>query len=201
VDGAYNNFCPGSLGIVDPADVSKVVFEGAVARLAGVEVVGPIAEVETHAAAGGPAREQVSADIRYPVPDRFAQAAVGVWAIIIRWRGGDGRVVARLMETPVPEFPSDPGTEATRSLLAFDSDEQGSDGFGPIFGPPEPYFRTGIRALDPSDPPPPFWDYMPDIRANTYHFEVTLTGFAEGPAIGLAPLTAVAAIGIHTRSL
>ena len=68
MDGAYNNFCPGSLGIVDPADVSKVVFEGAVARLAGVEVVGPIAENETHAAAGGPAREQVSANIRYPVP-------------------------------------------------------------------------------------------------------------------------------------
>ena len=138
MDGAYNNFCPGSLGIVDPADVSKVVFEGAVARLAGVE----IAEVETHAAAGGPTREQVSqtSGTRSPTGSRNPLSACGRSSPLARW---DGRVVARLMETPVPEFPSDPGTEATRSLLAFDSDEQGSDGFGPISAHRS---RTSVRA-------------------------------------------------------
>ncbi len=200
MDGAYNVFCPGSLGIVDVRDVSKVEFDGPVARLAG-GFSGPTntegaAEVEAHAAARVPGREKASATIRYPVPDRIGQATVGVWAIIIRWRGGDGNVTAKLIETPVPEYPSDDGNESPRPLLTFDSDEQGSDGYGPIFGPPTPHFRTGIRGLDASDPPPPFWEYTPDPGTNTYHLEVTLTGLTGGVTpLGIVT-PAIAAIGI-----
>ncbi len=203
MDGAYNMFCPGSLGIVDVGDISKVVFEGAVARLAGGIVAptvgGSLGGVEAHAVAGIPGGQHVSATIRYPVPDRFAEATVGIWAIIIRWRGGDGRVVAKLMETPVPQYPNDNGDESTRPLLTFDSDELGSDGFGPIFGPPTPHFRTGIRGLDATDPPSPLSGYTPDLAANTYHLEVTLTGLA---AIEVGPTPpAVAAIGITQNPL
>lgn len=196
MDGAYTFFCPGSLGIADPGNVSKVVFEGAVARLAS-EVVAPgggisRTEVEAHATAAAPVGEQVSTTIRYPVPDRFGQAELGLWAIIIRYRDGDGRVVAKLMETSIPQGLSNNTPSSSRALLTFDSAELGSDGFGPIFGPPEPYFRTHQRGLDDTDPPSPLWNYTPDPGANIYYLEVTLTGRLFG---GPYP-PAVAAIGI-----
>jgi hypothetical protein len=206
MDGAYTFFCPGSLGIVDPRDVSKVVFEGAVARLAS-DVVAPgggsrteveaqravaVAPVGEQAFATMRYGEQVFATIRYPVPDRFGQGELGGWAIVIRYRDGDGRVIANLMETSIPQGLSNSRPSSSRTLLTFDSAELGADGLGPIFGPPEPYFRTHKRGLDETGPPSPLSNYTPDPGANVYYLEVTLTGRLFG---GPYP-PAVAAIGI-----
>ena len=96
------------------------------------------------------------------------------------------------METSIPQGLGSNRASSSRTLLTFDSAEEGSDGFGPIFGPPEPYFRTGKRGLEVGDQTPPLWNYLPNPGANVYHFEVTLTGRVVG---GPYP-PAVAAIGI-----
>jgi hypothetical protein len=199
LSGTCNVFCAGSLGTVDPRDVGKVVFDGGVARLSG-GVVAPggvvrPAEVEAHAVPGAHVAEQVSATIRYPVRDTFNQVGLGLWVIIMRWRDGHGgRVVANLMEMSVPQPSPAPDQHAadSRPLLTFDTAGSGTDGLGPIYGPPEPFFRTHLSVgLEEADP---LYRYEPDVGSNIYFFEVTLTGPWNSPTPA-----AIAAIGISGR--
>jgi hypothetical protein len=193
-------FLPGSVGTIDPNDIGKVVFDGAVAQLGhGILPPIPVAEAAVGAQAlAGPAGlpyASVSATLRYPVLRKMIQdydpgppgPGIPLWGlgIELRWRNGDGRIEATLVETdvPVPASPPEVLDVASRPLIKFDSAD-------PVkFGVPNPFFLTNIAMLDENDP---LREYRVDERFHVYHLEVTLSGrqpYENPPAIAAIAVT------------
>lgn len=98
----------GSVGTVDLADISKIIFEGPLVQL-GRGILPPGSQP---AAVGS----EVTATIRYGVPpDSFGTFTdIANWELWVSFRQGDGRVIAQLMEVDINR-----GTET--ELLNFDS--------------------------------------------------------------------------------
>jgi hypothetical protein len=177
-------FRAGSTGIVDPRDAAKVVFAGSIVQL-GVGVSG-LEEVAKEAfAAHAPAFPQTSATIRYDVPPEGVDGrTVGDLALQLRYRDGDGRVVATLTEVAVGEGSGQPGTVSERSLLTFDS-ASGN------YGSASNNFRTHRSELGPGDPEA---GHQIDFGSNVYYVVLVLSG-PEG-LVGQPPaMSSIAIVG------
>jgi hypothetical protein len=172
----------GSTGTVDLADVGKVIFAGSVVQLPGVTGGGTRgAQGESGAASpeavGFPL---TTARIRYDVtPD----AGVNRFLLILKllYRGGAGRVVAKLVQVAIPqvgvtEVPQPAVTETT--LLTFDSAAQEFSG----------EFQAREVAFSSTDPG------KLDFVNNAYYVELSLIA-REGPVVLINP-PAVATIQI-----
>ena len=152
----------GSVGTVDVADIGKVVFDGPIVQLGhglAPPMVGGLART----------RPQVSATIRYGVtPEGFGPArivaALELWP---RFRQGDGRVVATLIEVNINS-----GVETT--LITFDSVPFGAGG--------PASFHVGQAASDGSQ-------HELNFSHCAYYVSVSLSG-PEGPALGTPPAVA-----------
>jgi hypothetical protein len=92
----------GSVGIVNTADIGKVVFIGAIAQL-GFGIVGSAGPITAHLAE----RVRVpvpteTATIRYPVQAAdFGVQAAGVSNLTVRYRDGNGSITVQLMQVAV----------------------------------------------------------------------------------------------------
>jgi hypothetical protein len=179
--------CVGSVGTVDPRDISKVVFAGSIVQL-GFGIGG----LETAATSGAVAARvtlfpEVTATIRYAVPpEGVTGVALGELALLLRYRDGDGRVVATLTEVAVPPArPGEPTTVAETPLLQFDSAD-------PSFGGSSQSFRTHVAQLPvPSD----LSGHILDFGQNDYYIALSLTG----PEVPFRQPPAVSEIGIVGR--
>jgi hypothetical protein len=107
----------GSVGTVDVADIGKVVFDKSIVQLGHGLAPPQVAEQLARP------RPLVSATIRYGVTQEGFGTATNVAGLELwtRFRQGDGRVVATLIEVNV-----DSGAEAT--LLTFDTELFGAAG-------------------------------------------------------------------------
>jgi hypothetical protein len=181
-------FSVGSVGTVDPRDINKVVFAGSIVQL-GFGVGG----LESSAARMAPAARtiafpHVTATIRYGVPpEGLSGSVLGNLALKLRYRDGDGRVVATLIEVAVPPArPGEPGTVVESPLLQFDSSD-------PDFGGSWVGFRTHVAQLPiPSD----LSEHVIDFDNNLYYIALSLTG----PEFIIGYPPAVSAIEIVGRT-
>ena len=175
----------GSVGTVDLADTSKINFSGSVAQLGrSIGVVEP-APVATAALAGGVTRPKITATIRYGVTafglDGFA---LGDFNLRLRYRDGDGQVVATFIEEPIPVGPTDPGTVVENSLIRFDSTSAS-------FGGPSNVFRTHDAKAATGQ-----FKHLISFTGNVYYVDLVMTA----PAIQLGQAPAVSAIEIFLGS-
>jgi hypothetical protein len=181
-------FSVGSVGAVDPRDVGKVVFAGSIAQLGfGIGGLEPL--VAASAAARVIALPEVTATIRYGVPP---EGVIGKElrdvALQLRYRDGNGRVVATLIEVAVPAAaPGEPGNVAERALLQFDSAD-------PSYGGSSGSFRTHAAQVPLSSG---LASHVLDFDQNVYYISLTLTG----PEVVIGHPPAVAAIEIVGRQL
>jgi len=177
-----------SIGVINPQDITKVVVAGSVVQL-GAGIVGvESAAADVALAVHLPAALPISATIRYDVPSEdVAGHKLGDLTLQIRYRDGDGRVVATLIEVdranPVTE-PPDPGTVREQALLQFDSAN--------VSAPPGPFtsFRTRMVGLPVGDP---LFDHVLDIDSNAYYIALTLSG--PGVVVAVHP-PAVSTLGL-----
>ena len=154
-----NMYSVGSVGTVDPGDASKVVFAGSVVQLGlGIGGIEPARANNPEAIV----RPSVTATIRYGVTPDSDGAELGSLMLVLRYRPGDGRVFATLIEVPILLFdPNDPGIVTETALLQFDSAEfAGSAGF-----------QTKLVG-GPTGPTP---NHVLDFRNNVYYIALLLT--------------------------
>jgi hypothetical protein len=174
-------FSVGSVGIVDPGDTGKVVCAGPVVQLGvGIGGLEPPVAGAGDAVAARVSVLQTAATIRYPVPaeEPALSSVLGLIALQLRYRSGDGRVIATLMEVAVPPGGTgDPGTVSERTLLQIDSASLAASAF----------FLTANAHL-PRDSA--LYDYQLAFGPNVYYVTVTLTK----PAIVIGQPPAVAAL-------
>jgi hypothetical protein len=104
IDGNKLWSCVGSAGIVNPADIGKVVFTGPVAQMPGVVVAPP------QAAERAVVRPQTKAVIRYPVTpvDGVALQSNPIERYVLRVlaRLGRGGIHVRFLEVPIVTGPT-----------------------------------------------------------------------------------------------
>jgi hypothetical protein len=161
-------FWVASTGVVNPADAHKIVCMGSIVQL-GASIGGLESEAAVAPPAGGQAAApfpQTSATLRYNVPPEGLQLSeVGAWELMLRYRNGNGRVLATLMEVDVPEGgPGQPDTVVERPLIGFNSSDPG-------FGGASPFFRTH-RSGVPESPS----THTIDFGQHVYYISVTLSG-------------------------
>jgi hypothetical protein len=175
-------FSVGSVGIVDPGDSGKVVCAGPIIQLgAGIGGLEPVVAEAPAAVAARVSVLQTAATIRYPVPveEPAVSSVLGLIALQLRYRSGDGRAIATLMEVAVPPGgPGDSGTVSERPLLQFDSSTSGAASV---------FFQTANAHL-PRDSA--LYDYRLAFGPNVYYVSLTLTG----PAFVAGQPPAVAAV-------
>jgi hypothetical protein len=175
----------GSAGTLDPANEGKILFDGAIAQL-GVGLGGVVAAASARAearteAAGRAFFPRISATIRYAVttPDGIDGVDSFKIALQLRYRRGDGQVLATLFQVPIPVPPNDPGVVIETPLNHFDSD---------IFGGAADSFQNGdVGNL--------VGGHIVDFTNNAYYVAVTLIA-PNRPFLSVPP--AVAAIRLFS---
>jgi hypothetical protein len=165
----------GSAGTVDPADVVMVTYNGCIVQLgAGPPVTKPAAEPAT-----GIPRPQTTATIRYPVTTEVSGAVLGAVMLALRYRPGDGRVLATLNEVPLLiGVYADPGTVTETTLLEYDSN---------TYKASQDFLTNSSGGPGTANPTHPL-----DFASNLYYVTLILT--APETTVGTPP--AVAAIGV-----
>ena len=175
----------GSAGTLDPSSVGKILFDGAIAQLGvglGGVVVAASARTEARTeAAGRVFFPTISATIRYAVtaPDGIDGVDSYKVALQLRYRSGDGQVIATLFQVPMPVVPNDPGSVIETPLNQYDSN---------IYGGPVDTFQNGdVGNLVPG--------HIIDFTNNVYYVAVTLIA-PNRPILSVPP--AVAAIRLFS---
>jgi hypothetical protein len=173
-----------SAGTVDPADAGKLVCIGSVLQLgqglsalppeAGGGQPPPVADEAAHIAL-----PSLRATVRYAVAPDVGGMALNVLWLALRYRSGDGSIVASLFEVPLfllgSALGDDPGTVSQTQLLQFE-------------GTASTTFRTdaasGLGASDPA--------HVLDFANYAYYAEVSIAS----PAIESPWPPAIAAVGV-----
>ena len=120
----------GSAGTLDPANEGKILFDGAIAQL-GVSLIGVVGAPSARAeAAERLLFPRISATIRYAVtvPDGIDGVDSFKVGLQLRYRRGDGQILATLFQVPIPVLPNDPGVVIETPLNQLDSDIVGGPG-------------------------------------------------------------------------
>jgi hypothetical protein len=159
-----------SIGAINPQDISKVLIAGSVVQL-GSDIVGvESAEADAAFAVHLPVLPPISATVRYDVAPEGVTGQLGGLVLQVRYRDGNGRVVATLIEVdrsnPGPEHP-DSGTVREQALLQFDS-------ANPDVGGPFTSFRTGVVSHAVFGDP--LSSHEMDFGRNAYYIALTLSG-------------------------
>lgn len=176
----WGMYSVGSVGAVDPGDISKVVCGGSVIQLGrGIGGLEPPAAVSgPEAAAPAIGFPRVTATVRYSVPPDV-RGELGGLMLVLRYRSGDGHVAATLMEVAtLLEVFDDPGSVTETPLLKFDSAE---------FDASNRFQTKSVGG--PTGPNP---SHVIDFSTNVYYVALSLTGpeFITGqpPAVSVIEL-------------
>jgi hypothetical protein len=116
----------GSAGTVDPGDIAKVECIGSIIQLRGAPSGVGLQSPPPAAAEVGIPQPEITATIRYAVSGEFDGWHLGDLMFVVRYRPGNGNVVAVLNEVPLWSFAppgEDPGTVTETTLLTFDAVE------------------------------------------------------------------------------